>query len=76
MLGRIWTEAKARPKKTASEIFKKPNVKSFKVKFPKLDEARVREILVERHNFSSERVEKQFEKLHELKKKSAQQRLF
>ncbi len=58
------------------EIFKKPSVKKFKVVFPKFDEERLKEILVERHEFSFERVEKQFEKLREVKKQSAQRRLF
>ena len=62
--------------KEVFEIFKRPNVKSFEIKFPKVDEVLVRKILVERHNFSEERVEKQFEKLRELKKKSAQKTLF
>src|SRR3989344_209851 len=53
------------------EIFKKPNVKKEEVIFPKMNLAKVKEILVERHDFSLERVEKQFEKLKEVKKESA-----
>jgi flap endonuclease-1 len=58
------------------EIFKKPNVKQVNVSFPKLDTERIKKILVEEHDFSLERVEKQFEKLNEVKKKSSQQTLF
>ena len=45
------------------EIFKKPTVSKEKVEFPKADFSRVREILVEEHDFSLERVEKQLDKL-------------
>lgn len=58
------------------EIFKRPNVKSFKINFPKIDEGAVKRILVEEHEFSLERVEKNLEKLRELKKKGAQKTLF
>lgn len=58
------------------EIFKKPNVKSVKVNFPKLDIKRVREILVEKHEFSSERVGKNLEKLGLAKRAGEQRTLF
>ena len=58
------------------EIFKKPNVKKEKIKFPKLDEDKIKELLVNRHEFSAERVEKQLEKLREVKKQSGQKTLF
>src|SRR3989344_2221421 len=58
------------------EIFKKPNVKKVKVSFPKLDVDKIKEVLVRKHDFSLERVEKQLEKLYEIKKKSAQRTLF
>lgn len=58
------------------EIFKKPNVASVKVKFPKLDFERIKKILVEGHDFSSERVEKQLDKLREVKRARAQRTLF
>lgn len=58
------------------EIFKKPNVKKEKVVFPKLDEEKIKEILVEKHDFSLERVKNHIEKLHEVKRKSAQKTLF
>ncbi len=58
------------------EIFKKPNVSREKVKFPRLDESRIKEILVREHDFSEERVEKQLGKLKAVKRKSAQSSLF
>ncbi len=58
------------------EIFKKPNVKKIKIEFPKFDENQIRKILVNEHDFSLERIEKQIEKLQELKKGSAQRTLF
>jgi flap endonuclease-1 len=63
--------------KDVFEIFKKPNVlKNIKVDFPGLDAEKIKEILVEEHDFSMERVEKQLGKLVDLKKKSAQRTLF
>jgi len=58
------------------EIFKKPNVKKSKVKFPKLNEEKIRKILVKEHDFSLDRVNKQLSKLEDAKKKSAQRKLF
>lgn len=58
------------------EIFKKPNVKREGIEFPKMDEAKMKEILVERHDFSPERVENQIAKLREVKRKGAQRTLF
>src|SRR3989338_83170 len=54
------------------QIFKKPNVERIKLKFPKLDEERLKEILVNEHDFSLERVEKQLLKLKDIKSKSEQ----
>jgi len=62
--------------KEVFEIFKKPNVKKEKIKFPKLDEDKLKEILVKKHEFSLERVEKQLEKLHDIKKQAGQKTLF
>lgn len=58
------------------EIFKKPNVRKEKIVFPKIDEEKIKEILVERHDFSLDRVEKQLGKLKEGKGKATQQKLF
>src|SRR3989344_6897321 len=58
------------------EIFKKPNVnKNPEVKFSKLDSDKIREILVERHDFSLERVNNQIDKLKENKSKGSQKKL-
>ncbi len=58
------------------EIFKRPNVSKDKVESSNLDELKVKEILVNRHEFSAERVENQLLKLREIKKESAQKKLF
>jgi flap endonuclease-1 len=57
-------------------IFKKPNVNSLKLKFPKLNEDRIINILVNEHDFSLERVEKNLAKLNKAKRESSQQTLF
>lgn len=63
--------------KDVFEIFKKPDVtKKAKVNFGKLDAVRVKKILVEEHDFSLERISNGLDKLNEVKKGSAQQRLF
>lgn len=62
--------------KDVFEIFKKPNIAKVKVKFPKLDGALVKKILVEEHDFSLERIEKQLGKLKEIKRESSQRKLF
>ena len=62
--------------KDVFEIFKKPNVAKVKVVFPKLDGERVKKILVEEHDFSLERIENSLGKLNEVKKESAQRKLF
>lgn len=58
------------------EIFKKPNVKKEKLVFPKLNENEIYRLLVDEHEFSRERVEKQLEKLHVVKKEAGQAKLF
>ena len=58
------------------EIFKRPNVSSFKVQFPKINQEKIRQILVDQHDFSLERIEKNLEKLKESKDKSTQRTLF
>jgi len=58
------------------EIFKKPNVyKGLKVDFGKVDEGEVRRILVEEHDFSEDRVEKQISRLDKIKEASKQKGL-
>jgi flap endonuclease-1 len=58
------------------EIFKKPNVSHMKVEFPKLNENKIKKILVEEHDFSLDRIEKQLDKLKEAKKQGQQKTLF
>lgn len=58
------------------EIFKKPNVDNVRIEFPKLNEEKIKEILVERHQFSLERVEKQLDKLRGVRKQEGQRKLF
>ena len=58
------------------EIFKKPNVDKIKVSFPKLDEQKIKEILVKEHDFSEDRVERQLEKLRQAKSRGLQKTLF
>ena len=56
-------------------LFKKPAVKDFKIEFGKVDETKIKQILVEEHDFSLERVEKQLEKLRDIKEKQKQKGL-
>lgn len=56
-------------------LFHKPDVKNFDFDFEKIDEDKIKEILVERHEFSSERVDKQIDKLREIKLKNQQKNL-
>ncbi len=62
--------------KEVFEIFKKPNVSKLRIKFPKMNEEKIKEILVKRHDFSLERVEKQIDKLRGIRENSKQGTLF
>jgi flap endonuclease-1 len=57
------------------ELFHKPNVALQPFNFPKIDEEKIKEILIEEHNFSEERVEKQLERLREINEKNKQKGL-
>lgn len=57
------------------QLFKDHEVKDEEFKFPSLDEKKIKEILVENHNFSEERVNKQIERLKELSEKKKQKDL-
>jgi len=57
------------------QLFHRPDVHDFDFKFNKVDEEKIRDILVERHDFSKERVEKQLEKLRNIKEKQQQKGL-
>jgi len=58
------------------ELFHKHDVKDEDFKFPKIDEDKIKEILVERHDFSEDRVDKQIEKLRKIKEQATQKTLF
>ena len=58
------------------QLFHKPDVKDAEFKFKKIDEEKIKKILVERHEFSLDRVEKQLEKLRDAKEKQKQKTLF
>jgi len=58
------------------EEIENPNVtKNVKVEFPKMDEDKIKEILL-RYEFSEKRIESQLEKLEDLKRQSQQKTLF
>jgi flap endonuclease-1 len=58
-------------------LFKNPDVeKKIEIEFPKLDERKIKEILVDEHDFSEERVDNQLEKLREEQDKKKQKTLF
>jgi len=56
-------------------LFHKPNIVDSEFKFSKINEAKIKEILVERHDFSEDRVERQLEKLRDLTEKNKQKGL-
>ena len=58
------------------EMFKKPDVhKNVKIEFPKIHKEKIKEILISR-DFSLDRVEKQIDKLTDIKTKNTQKTLF
>ena len=57
------------------QLFHKPNVAKENFKFRKIDEEKIRKILVNEHEFSEERVEKQLEKLREIQEGQKQKNL-
>ncbi len=57
------------------ELFHKHNVKDAEIEFGKIDENKIREILIKRHGFSEKRVEKQIERLRDIKEKQKQKGL-
>ena len=61
--------------KVIFELFHKADVKDEDFKFGKIDEEKIKEILVKRHNFSEERVDKQIERLMKIKEKRKQKGL-
>lgn len=57
------------------ELFHKPNVSNILFRFGKINEKKIRQILVNEHDFSDDRVQKQLERLREIKEKSKQKGL-
>ena len=57
------------------ELFHKHDVVDAEMKFGEVDEEKIREILVGRHQFSESRVEKQLSKLRDIKKQQQQKGL-
>jgi flap endonuclease-1 len=57
------------------QLFHKHEVKDEDFEFGDVDEKKIKEILVERHEFSEDRINKQLEKLRELKEKKKQKGL-
>jgi len=56
-------------------LFYKPRVENVNFEFKGFDEDKIKEILVQRHDFSEERVQKQIDKMKELKTKNQQKSL-
>ncbi len=57
------------------ELFHKPRVHDIDFEFGKVDEEKIKEILVEEHDFSEERVERQLEKLRKIEEERKQKNL-
>jgi flap endonuclease-1 len=59
------------------EMFHRPNVEiNPEIIFPKIDEEKIKKILVVDHEFSDERIENQLVKLREIREKAKQKKLF
>jgi flap endonuclease-1 len=56
-------------------LFYKPDVSNQDFEFIQFDEDKIKDILVRRHDFSEERVQKQVDRLKEIKQKSQQKNL-
>ena len=61
--------------KVIFSLFAAPKVSEFDISFPELNFSKIKEILVNRHGFSEERIDRQLEKLGELKKAKQQKAL-
>jgi len=57
------------------ELFHKPNVHNSLFKFEKINEKKIRQILVTEHDFSDDRVQKQLERLREITERNKQKGL-
>ena len=56
-------------------LFHRPNVIDSEFNFGKINEEKIKEILVERHDFSEERINRQLEKLRDITEKNKQKGL-
>ena len=57
------------------ELFKNPDSKEIKLEFPKINPDKIKKLLVEEHEFSSDRVDRQIERLNEIEKTKQQKSL-
>ncbi len=57
------------------KLFHRAKVADFRFKFEKIDEKKIKKILIKEHDFSEERIEKQLERLREFKEKKKQKNL-
>lgn len=57
------------------QLFKKPDVRDAEIKFPKINQEKIKKILLE-HDFSEERINSALEKLNESKEQAKQRTLF
>ena len=57
------------------ELFHRPNVTDAEFEFKKIDEEKIKELLIEKHDFSKERVEKQLKRLKNITEKNKQKGL-
>jgi flap endonuclease-1 len=57
------------------DLLKNPRVEDFEIKFPEINFEKVKEILIDRHGFSEERVLHQLDKLEKVKKSQNQKSL-
>jgi len=57
------------------ELFHKPNVTHADFEFQKIDEEKIKNILIEKHDFSEERVDKQLSRLKDIEEKNKQKGL-
>jgi len=58
------------------ELFHKPKIKPVSLEFPKINENKIKEILVDKHDFNESRVDNQLEKLKKAREESKQRTLF
>jgi flap endonuclease-1 len=61
--------------KEVFELFHKPDVSNAFLKFGKINEKKIRQILVNEHDFSDDRIQKQLERLREITEKNKQKGL-